>query len=145
MTNLELANPVRIGAALRALRLRAGLTPTALAGLLGHHRAGWVYAVEDGEKVPRLSSIRRWCEAVNARVCEVFGGEFEFDEARIGKRLRELRLQRGMSGYRLCHALRWRNEGHLYKLETGRRLPQDITPIAAICNVLGCSLLEVLS
>ncbi|MEV6646043.1 helix-turn-helix domain-containing protein [Amycolatopsis sp. NPDC051371] len=63
-----------VGRHLRMLREQAGLTQTEAA-----HRAGLtreaVCAIDNGRHDPRMSTIRRYCDAIGARVYIGLGGD----------------------------------------------------------------------
>lgn len=71
MTNREAVNAVRVGAVLRALRTRAGMTQLDVSKATGIGRA-IVARLEAGRHLQTLDSIERYCTAVGASVREVF-------------------------------------------------------------------------
>lgn len=71
MINDDAIDPGRIARRLRAMRKASGLTQSAVARAAAMPRP-IVSRVERGKHMPSLVTLRRYCDAVGARVVDVF-------------------------------------------------------------------------
>jgi len=71
LDNIKKSTPIKVGEAIKKLRLKEGITQTDLAERVGKDRQ-YLYKIESGKVTPNISTIAVLCKALNIELVELF-------------------------------------------------------------------------